>query len=137
LSATDIMVLTFNSAATVSAGNDDAICAGSTYLLSGSRGGASSSSTWSTLGTGSYDNVGITAATYTPSVADITAGTVTLTITTDDPVGPCGTVVDTMTLTINPVATASAGADATICEGGTHTLTGSRGGSATSSTWST
>ena len=137
LSATDIMVLTFNSAATVSAGNDDAICAGSTYLLSGSRGGASSSSTWSTLGTGSYDNVGITAATYTPSVADITAGTVTLTITTDDPVGPCGTAVDTMTLTINPVATASAGADATICEGGTHTLTGSRGGSATSSTWST
>ncbi|MBI2271307.1 MAG: hypothetical protein HYU69_13270, partial [Bacteroidetes bacterium] len=133
--ASDAMVLTINPVATASAGADATICSGSTYILSGSRGGSAASSTWTSSGTGTFDNAALVAATYTPSAADITAGTVTLTITTNDPAGPCPAASDAMVLTINPVATASAGADATICSGSTYVLSGSRGGGATSSTW--
>ena len=81
------MILTINQAVTITAGLDDTICEGSTYLLSGVRGGSAVSSTWTTSGTGSFDNTALEAATYTPSAADITAGTVTLKITTNDPAG--------------------------------------------------
>ncbi len=137
LSASDNMVLTIDQSATAAAGADATICEGSTHTLAGSRGGSASSSTWGTSGTGGFDNNALLAATYTPSAADILAGTVTLTITTDDPTGPCNAASDNMILTINALATVSAGSDATICEGVAHTLSGSRGGSATSSTWST
>ncbi|MBI2967371.1 MAG: T9SS type A sorting domain-containing protein [Bacteroidetes bacterium] len=137
LAASDNMVLTINLAATVSAGLDATICEGSIYPLSGTRGGGSSNSTWTTSGTGSFDNPALVGATYTPSGSDIASGTVTLTITTDDPAGPCLSVTDNMMLTIDPAATASAGVDGTICEGSSYTLSGTRGGSATSSTWST
>ncbi|MBI2968427.1 MAG: hypothetical protein HYY40_11545, partial [Bacteroidetes bacterium] len=60
-----------------------------------------------------------------------------LTITTNDPAGPCPAVSDPMTLTINPAATVSAGADAAICSGSTYIVAGSRGGGSTSSTWGT
>src|SRR4030095_15935883 len=105
--------------------------------LSGSKGGGASSATWSTSGTGNFDNSSSVNATYTPSAADITAGTVTLTLTTNDPAGPCGAVNDAMVLTINAAATVNAGADATICSGSTYTLSGTRGGGASSSTWTT
>jgi hypothetical protein len=75
------------------------------------------------------------AATYTPGPLDIAAGTMTLAITTDDPAGPCDAASDTMTLAINLMATAAAGIDATICEGSTHTLSGTIGGSATTLVW--
>jgi len=72
--------------------------------LSGSRGGSATSSTWTTSGTGTFNDVTIVNAVYTPSAADITAGTVTLTITTNDPVGTCTAVSDVMILTINAAA---------------------------------
>ncbi|MBL4577422.1 MAG: T9SS type A sorting domain-containing protein, partial [Flavobacteriales bacterium] len=133
----DAMILTIVSAATVSAGANDAICEGSTYTLAGIRGGVASTSTWITSGTGSFSNASLVNAVYTPSAADITAGTATLTITTNDPAGICGPATDLMVLTINAAATANAGVDATICEGNTYTLSGSLGGSASSSNWGT
>ena len=106
--ATDDMVLTINPEATASANADDVVCAGFDYTLAGSRGGSATSSTWSTSGTGTFDDVSIVAATYTPSAADIVAGSVTLTITTNDPAGPCPAAVDDMVLTISTNATTSA-----------------------------
>ena len=41
-------------------------------------------------------------AVYTPSAAEIAAGSVTLTLTTNDPVGSCGPANDQMKITINP-----------------------------------
>jgi hypothetical protein len=117
---------------TADAGADQTICAGSTATLTPSFGGTATSGSWSTSGTGSFSgNV------YTPSAADITAGSVTLTYTTNNPEGPCPAVSDALLLTINPPATANAGADQTICAGSTATLTPSFGGSATSGSWST
>src|SRR6185369_1292983 len=74
-------------------------------------------------------------STYTPS---ITSGTVTLTLTTNDPniTDPCPAASSTVVITVNPAATANAGSTQTTCAGGTITLAGTRGGSATSSTWS-
>ncbi|MBN4072205.1 hypothetical protein JYT14_00595, partial [Flavobacteriales bacterium AH-315-E23] len=136
--ATDFMVLTINGIATTSAGADATICAGSTHTLAGVFGGGASSITWTNgAGDGVFDDATLPAATYTPGAGDIAGGTVTLTITTNDPdgVGPCVVATDFMILTINPIATASAGADATICEGSTHTLVGTIGGSASTLLW--
>ncbi len=97
--------------ATVNAGGNATICPGDDYTLSGSFGGGASSITWSTSGDGGFDNASLPGATYTPGAGDIGAGTVTLTITTDDPdgAGPCTAAIDNMVLTIqdntNPTIT--------------------------------
>ena len=94
------VVATVNPPATATANDDQTICAGSTVQLAGSVGGGASSGTWSTSGTGSFaPNAGTLNAVYTPSVADVTAGTVTLTLTTNDPDGPCPAVHDDMVVT--------------------------------------
>jgi len=130
------ITVTVNPAATASANVDQTICAGSTVTLAGSIGGSATTSTWTTSGTGTFSpNATTLNATYTPSAADITAGTVTLTLTTNNPTGPCPAVNDQMIITINPAATVNANVDRTICAGSTVTLAGSIGGSATSATW--
>ena len=58
--------------------------------------------TWSTSGTGTFDNSSSMSAIYTPSASDITDGGVILTLTTNDPIGSCDAVVDDLTITINP-----------------------------------
>ena len=128
-----------NVAATVSANIDQTVCASSPAVtLAGSIGGAAASSTWSTSGTGSFNDATSLTAVYTPSAADITAGTVTLTLTTDDPAGPCPSVNDAMTVTINSVATANANSDQTVCASSPAvTLAGSVGGSGSTIAWST
>jgi hypothetical protein len=137
LEDTDTMVITINPPATADAGDDQTICEGSTVTLAGSVSGGATSGTWTTSGTGTFaPNATTLNAVYTPSAADITAGTVTLTLTTNDPEGPCLEDTDTMVITIDPQATADAGDDQTICEGSTVTLDGEVGGSATSGTWS-
>ncbi len=136
--AGDAMTVTISPAATVNAGADQTICAGDIVTVTGTIGGSATSSTWSTSGTGSFANVSALSTTYTPSAADISAGIITLTLTTNDPPTVCGAVNDPLTLTINPVATVSAGADQNVCSSVvTVSLTGTLGGSATSSTWTT
>jgi len=130
------MILTINAAATANAGVDQSVCAGTAVAMSGSFGGGASSATWTTSGTGSFNNNTSMSAVYTPSAADITAGTVTITLSTNDPAGPCVAVTNQMIITITPGATANAGVDQTICAGSTVTLNGSFGGSAASATWS-
>lgn len=57
---------------------------------------------WSSGGTGSFVSASsLTTATYTPSVADISAGSVTLTLTVFGN-SPCGNAVSTKILTITP-----------------------------------
>ena len=95
--------LTVSAKATANAGADQAVCASNPSVqLNGSIGGSALNASWSG-GTGSFSpNANTLNATYTPSQAEITAGTVTLTLTTNDPAGSCGPASDTMTITINP-----------------------------------
>jgi PKD repeat protein len=133
--ATDQMVITINPVAIVNAGNDQTICIGSSANLAGSIGGSATTGTWSG-GAGTFNpNNNDPNAAYTPSTTEGTAGGVTLTYTTDDPSGPCPAVTDQVKITINPLPTANAGPDQTICNG-SAALAGSIGGSATSMIWS-
>ncbi|MBN4072143.1 T9SS type A sorting domain-containing protein [Flavobacteriales bacterium AH-315-E23] len=93
--------ITAPGAPTTTAGADAAICEGDTYTLQGAMGGTASSITWSTSGTGTFDDPTLLTAAYTPSAADISAGSVTLTITTDDPDGggACQAATDDIVLT--------------------------------------
>jgi gliding motility-associated-like protein len=110
--------VTIDPVAVVSAGANDTICEGSTYALSGTMNGSTSSLTWSSATGGTFDNAALPNATYTPSATDIANGSVDLVITSDDPTGPCGAVADTITLFIDPPPVVNAGNDTTICEGG-------------------
>jgi hypothetical protein len=137
VAASDVMTIFFESAATADAGPDQTVCSNDpSVVLAGSIGGAATSGTWSGAGTFSPD-ANTLGATYTPTAAEILAGTATVTLTTNDPGGNCDPATDEMIITINPAATVNAGADVVICSDGTVTLSGSIGGGATSATWST
>lgn len=137
LAASDVVVITIDGGATVDAGADQTICSDGTATLAGSFGGDASAATWTTAGDGSFDDATALNAIYTPGAMDITNGTVILTLTTDDPAGPCAAASDDVTITIQPEATVDAGPSQTICAGATATLAGLVGGGATTATWST
>jgi len=123
---------------TIDAGPNATICAGSTHALSATNTCANGSNTflWTTSGTGSFAPATALISVYTPSAADITAGTVNLTITRTGG-GPCSNATSSLTLTILPVFTASAGNAQIICQGGTTgPLGGVVGGAATGGIWS-
>jgi hypothetical protein len=114
--ASDAMNITILPAATVSAGADQVVCPASPQVqLAGSYGGGASGATWSG-GTGSFNpNASSLSAIYTPSAAEIAAGGVTLTLTTNDPAGPCGVASDAMRITVDaPRVTV---ADRIVCTG--------------------
>src|SRR5438093_5254368 len=132
------MTMPYNPGATADAGLDQTACASSpAVLLNGSVGGAASSGTWSG-GNGSFSpSASALNATYTPTAAEVATGSVTLTLITNDPAGPCGAVSDQMTITFNPAATANAGLDQTTCSSTpTVQLAGSVGGAASTGSWS-
>jgi gliding motility-associated-like protein len=133
----DAMVLTIEPAALANASSDAVICSGSTYTLSGSVSGGATSLTWTSNGTGSFDDSSSASAVYTPSMADVTSGNVTLTLTSNDPAGTCPAVTDEMNIVINPIARAYAGVDTSICAGSSYKLTGSISGGASSLAWTT
>jgi gliding motility-associated-like protein len=113
---------------------DQTICVGESAILTGSITGGASAGTW-IGGTGTFiPDRNTIVATYKPTAAEETAGTVTLTLESG-PVGPCVKVSKTMTLTIIPAVTSDAGPDQNICEGSTITLAAKFGG-ATSGSWS-
>ena len=124
-------VVTINQAAVVNAGPNQAICAGGTITLAGTRSGAATSSAWSAP-TGTFSNTSSLTPTYTPSIS---SGSVTLRLTSNDPPGICPAAFSTMIVTVAN-ASANAGSPRTVCAGRTVNLSASIGGSATSATWS-
>ncbi|WP_163517052.1 HYR domain-containing protein [Gelidibacter japonicus] len=127
----DSMIVTINPVPTVNAGVDQIICSDSTITLNGSIGGGAISATWS-ASSGTFSDPNSLTSSYTPG---ITSGTVTLTLTANNPQG-CGPVIDEVIYTINPASIANAGADLTVCNAGPIALNGSFSGTATSATWS-
>lgn len=136
--ASDQVRILVNPAASANAGADQVVCASSPQVnLAGSLGGAATGGTWSG-GAGVFSpSASALNATYTPTASEIAAGGVTLTLTTNDPAGPCTAVGDQMRITINPVATVNAGPDQIVCASSPQVgLAGSVGGSASGGTWS-
>jgi gliding motility-associated-like protein len=111
---TDQMTIFFTPAPTVNAGADIAVCANNANAtLNGSftiAGGIA----W-TGGAGSFNpNNTAPNAVYTPSAGEITAGSVTLTLTTTGN-GTCTAVTDQVLITIAPAPTVNAGPDINSC----------------------
>ncbi|MBK7938253.1 MAG: hypothetical protein IPJ82_14745 [Lewinellaceae bacterium] len=112
----DALILTINTLPIVDAGINAKICPnanlsmsvlGATILANGS---GVTTGTWSTTGTGTFlpTNAFPGATTYVPSAADIAAGFVTLSLTSNDPIGPCNSVSDQTLLLFK-------GPDAAVC----------------------
>ncbi len=136
--ASDPLRITIDPMATANAGPDQILCASSSQAqLAGLIGGAAASGVWSG-GAGAFSpSAAALNATYTPTAAEIAAGSVTLTLTSNDPAGPCGAASDQVRLTFNPAALAEAGPDQTLCGTSPQAqLAGSVGGAATRGTWS-
>ncbi|MDZ4714720.1 MAG: gliding motility-associated C-terminal domain-containing protein, partial [Cytophagales bacterium] len=123
--------------ATAFTGPDFTICEGSIASLSGSFGGSATSASWSTSGSGTFDDPTSLTAIYAPGPSDAGAGLIPITLTTDDPPGGCVAGISTMNLTVTQRPTANAGSDRPVCPASTLTLSGIIGGTATSSTWMT
>lgn len=123
--------------ATVAAGPNQTICGINTATLAGSFGGGATSATWTSSGTGTFNDATLNNAVYTPSGADIAAGSVTLTRTTNDPAGACPAVNASMTLTLIAAPTADAGGNQTICAGNTFTVSGATATNNTGVSWAT
>jgi len=135
-SRSDNMLINLFQGPTVLAGNDGSVCAGSSFTINGANATNAALITWTTSGTGIFSNANILNPIYTPSNADITAGSVTLTLTAT-PVAPCSaSVSDALLLTISPVATAYAGIDGVSCSS-TYMITGATASNYSSFTWTT
>ena len=111
----DITVVSIGLPVTVEAGPAATICSDQTFNTVGSFGGGATSATWSTSGDGSFANSGDPTTIYTPGTNDIVTGSVTLTLTTNDPVTACPSESDFMVLTIDRAPEVFAGANASTC----------------------
>ena len=135
----DQMVVTITPASVVDAGADQVTCFDDlTVVINGSVSGASSTGTWSTLGTGSFVN-GPNALSniYQASQQDSLALGVDLVLTATN-TGACVADVDTVHIDILPAGTVNAGADVSFCaNNATVQLTGTLSGDATQVLWST
>ena len=134
--ATEVVEIQINQLPTVFAGNDEDVCSNNQVFLNGTFGGAASSASWSTTGGGVFDNITNLNAVYTPDAADLANGSVTLTLTTDDPIGPCSVESSSLVITFIELPTASAGLNQDVCSDQTVNLSGIIGGSASQGTWS-
>ncbi len=119
--SSDTVAITVSLSPSANAGPDQTICGGPT-VLAGSISGSATFGTW-TGGAGTFNpnDTSLNSA-YTPSAGEITAGTVTLTLTTDVPVGQCPAANDDMIITISSNSFMSAGPDTTFCSGGNATI---------------
>jgi hypothetical protein len=113
-------------AATAVAGTAVTMCetAGSVNVTAGATSSNNSGVTWTSSGTGTFANANsMTLATYTPSAADLTAGSVTITLTATGN-SPCGNATSNKTLTLYKQPTATAGGSQTICQNQTAQVSG-------------
>jgi gliding motility-associated-like protein len=114
LAVIDSMVVTISNAPIVSAGSDIFVCANNPNAsLSGTS--STGSATWATNGGGSFTpNANTLNATYVPSAADVTSGSVQVWLTTSGN-GLCNAEDDTITITYTQPPTVNAGIDMTVC----------------------
>jgi hypothetical protein len=131
----DSFVLSFVDAVTVNAGIDQTICEDQTVSLLGTSTNQSSLS-WTTSGDGGFDVTNTLNPIYTLGANDLTSGTVTLKLTANgNP--PCASVEDEMIVTINKNPVINIGADFTICEGDSITVSDVTASNYNSLLWTT
>ncbi|MFD2719065.1 T9SS type A sorting domain-containing protein [Hymenobacter monticola] len=112
-------------------------CGTSAYTLGGTVGGSVTTGTYTTSGTGTFSpNATTLGATYTPSAADVAAGSVTITLTSAAS-GPCAAATASLVLSISPapVASFSYPTATAYCAGSTGTVSPTLATGATAGTF--
>ncbi|TND07717.1 MAG: CHU large protein [Bacteroidetes bacterium] len=135
----DVVVITIFNEPVANAGPDQSICSNVTNVqLAGQVGGSSGTGIWISNGTGTFSPANTTLnANYTPGVADISAGSVMLILSSTNN-GPCGTDNDTMIITITQVPVANAGNNITVCANNSNVpLNGIISGGSGTGQWTT
>jgi gliding motility-associated-like protein len=93
--------LTLRGSPYADAGSNGIVCAPDNIVLTGTAGGTNTVHNWQTSGSGVIANPGALNITYTPTLADITAGSITFTLTSTDQGGVCPAATETVTYTID------------------------------------
>lgn len=134
----DNTTITITASPTVDAGGPYTSCANNSQVLLAGSVTVAGGGRWSSTGTGTFaPNDSSLNATYTPSAADITAGSVDITLTSIQN-GGCNPVDQTVTLTISAAPVVDAGSPATVCANNADVvLSGSVTGPTTTGEWST
>jgi hypothetical protein len=103
-----------NPQATVSAGKDTTICSNVKIPLKGTIGGSATSATWTVTpaGAGTFDNPNLLVTAFTPTLK---TGVITITLTTNDPEGPCPAATSSFNVTVKEVANAGTGDVVKVC----------------------
>ena len=83
------------------AGPNVSVCAPDIITLSGTGGGSNVQFNWQTTGTGTIANPNNLNTTYTPTLADITSGSLNFTLSAFDQTGFCPSANDVVTITID------------------------------------
>jgi hypothetical protein len=100
--ATDDMTVQIYESAKVFAGLDFEVCEDSVFNLQGSYSGATATVGWTGgSGAGQFSNPSSPTSKYTLTPTDINNGFIVLTLTTNDPVGPCPIASDAVRVNIN------------------------------------
>ena len=122
-----------NGQATAEAGTYNPVCQNGSLQLNGTIGGAASSGSWTSSNGGSFSDTTSLTSTYSPPAGF--TGTIVLTLTTNDPPGPCNPELDTVTIIVIPTPTINTISNVVVCQDesvGPITFSGT---SATNYTW--
>lgn len=129
---TDNVVITLTNPPVVNAGPVRNVCANNVNSTLNGTFSGSTGVQWSTNGSGTFGSPTNPISTYIPSAADVTAGTVTVTLTTTGN-GNCAPVSDNTTINIRTAPVVDAGPNQSVCANNptfnlTGTVTGAGGG---------
>ncbi len=138
LPVTDEITITISNGVEANAGVDQQVCIDATSVqLQGEIYNGSSTGTWTSNGTGTFNNPDLLDAQYTFSPEDLASGNVQLTLTSTNN-GECAGDSDVMVITFGQSVFANAGEDITICESTEEVLVnGFVSGGSISGVWST
>ncbi|MDP4266191.1 MAG: T9SS type A sorting domain-containing protein [Bacteroidota bacterium] len=132
----DTLMLTVNAGPIANAGPDAVICAGNAHeLLSASASGYDMVN-WFTSGDGSFNSYNIINPTYIPGPNDILSGNVSLIINAYK-TGGCGSMMDTMQLSVSKLPVVNADDYGTICSNGSFVTYAATASNYTSLNWTT
>lgn len=118
--------IVINQNTTANAGTNLVTCDAQPITLNGSVGGSATNGSWSIVsGTGTFGNASLLSTSFTPTSGQ---SSVTLQLTSNNPVSPCTVATDIMVVNINPAPVAPTVNTVTICSGNTATLIASAPG---------
>ncbi len=127
--------ITVSTISTVNAGTAQSMCQAGTVTLAGTVGGSATGGTWSASQAGFFTPDANTLNATWEAPAGYT-GIVDFTLSTTG-MNTCPVVTSTVKVTVIQLPVVNAGTDQSICQGGTVTLSGNAGGSATGAAWTT